>query len=371
MSGSTITPMQTSYGTANYGLLGTLTTNAASVKQTLDTLTEQASTGLISQTYAGLGAGAATSLLLAPALAQQTTWSNNINAATGQMQVAQTALTQISSIASTFYADCNNLNGLNPSEIDSVASSANAALSQVAGLLDSTDGSTYVFAGQDSQNPPVPNPDNILGTGFVTQIAAAVGNLATSGAAATIASTLATASSNASGTSPFSAALSQPAASLSTLLASIQVGDGQQVPVGILASGNAAVSSTGSSTTGSYTRDILRALATLGSLSSSQVNDAGFQSLVSDTYTSLGNAITALNSDAGVMGNTQAQLATTQTEIGTVSTTLQSQVSNAQNVDMATTLSRLSLVQTQLQSSYRMIATVEGLALTNFLPVPA
>jgi flagellar hook-associated protein 3 FlgL len=354
--------------TTNYGLLGALIANSDQVSAQLDQLTTQASSGLVSSSYAGLGSAAATSLMLAPAVAQQTTWSNNIDAVSGPMQVAQTALSQISSIASTFQSDAASLNGLDSSDIDSVAASARDALVQVAGLLDTEDGGSYVFAGQDSQNPPVPDPDDILSSGLVTQISTAVGNLGTAGAAATIASTLSIASSNATGTSPFSAALSQPAAAVQALQQTVQVGDGQQVPVGIVASANSDVTSTGSSTTGSYIRDILRALATLGSLSSSQDSDSGFTTLVTDTQSSLADAVTALNSDAGVMGDRQTQLTATQSSISDVSTALQSQVSNAQDVDMAATLSKLSLVQTQLQSSYQIIATVDGLSLTKYLP---
>src|SRR5262249_38905312 len=154
-------------------------------------------------------------------------------------------------IASTFYAQAVNLNGLQPSEVDSIASDAQDALRQMANLLDATDAGRYVFAGQDSANPPVPDPNAITSSGFYTQIQAAVAGLAGNGAAATIAATLATASSNATGTSPFSAALSQPASALSGQRPLVANGDGQQTPVGILASANADVASTGSSTTGS------------------------------------------------------------------------------------------------------------------------
>ena len=41
---------------AGYGTMSTLIANAATVRQKLDQLTTQASTGLIGQTYAGLGA---------------------------------------------------------------------------------------------------------------------------------------------------------------------------------------------------------------------------------------------------------------------------------------------------------------------------
>ncbi len=50
--------MSIAVGPADYGMLGSLIANASSVKQKLNTLTNQVSTGLIGNTYAGLGAGA-------------------------------------------------------------------------------------------------------------------------------------------------------------------------------------------------------------------------------------------------------------------------------------------------------------------------
>jgi flagellar hook-associated protein 3 FlgL len=353
--------------TAGYDLLGRIVADSAIAKQRLDTLTEQASSGLIADTYAGLGGGATTALALQAAVEQQRTWSDNIGAVTGQMGVAQTALKQISSIASSFYAQANSLNNLDPSAIDTIAADARSALVEVAGLLDTTDGGSYVFAGQDSQNPPVPVPDNILSSVFATQIGAAVANLASAGPAATIAATLGIASSNATGTSPFSPALSQPEPAQAGLRASVQIGAGQHEQVGILASANAAAVSTGSSTTGSYTRDIMRALATLGSLNGGMVLAAGFSQIVADTATSLSGAIGALNADAGVMGDQQASLQAHQTALGDMTTALKAQLSTAEDADLASTLSQLSAVQTRLQASYQLIAGSASLSLTKYL----
>jgi flagellar hook-associated protein 3 FlgL len=354
-------------GETGYGLLGIIVADSQNTKKRLDTLTEQAADGLVADTYGGLGAAASVALSLSPQIAGSTAIQSAISASTSQMQLAQTALGEISSIASAFYADTDELNGLNPSDIDLIASQAQQALQAVAGLLDSQDGGNYVFAGQDSSNPPIPNPEAIWSSGFATQIQTAVAGLAGSGSAAVIASTLASASSNAAGTSPFSTALSQPAAAVNALQTSVQVGPGQSVTTGILASTNAGVTSLGTSTTGSYTRDILRALATLGSLSSSQATTTGFSSVVADVRGSLGNAITALNEDAGVMGNTQAQLTATQTELSQTSIALNAQVSNVETVDMASTLSALTSAQTQLQASYQLIAGLQSLSLTNYL----
>jgi flagellin-like hook-associated protein FlgL len=352
------------------------------VRQKLDQLTNQASSGLVGNSYAGLGAGAPVSLNLRPQIATLQAWQSNVDAATGRMSVAQSAMTQIQSIASNFYAQLNNVGGVNASAVDGIAASARDALSQVASLLDTQDGGVYVFAGQDTANPPVPDPANIANmaaypTGYFAQINAAVSGLAPPGSAALSANaTFAVAVSNTAGTSPFSTYLSQPGATLQ--LPTVQVGQNRSEQVGLLASANsltpasvapATLAGGPSATTGSYMRDVLRALATIGSLSSTQVNVNGFQDLVQDTRISLSGAITGMAQDAGVLGNVQSSLTATQSSLADTQTALTGQVSAVEDVDMASTLSQLSLVQTQMQASYQLISGMSGLSLVKFLPV--
>jgi len=47
---------------------------------------------------------------------------------------------------------------------------------------------------------------------------------------------------------------------------------------------------------------------------------------------------------------------------------LQGQVSSAQDVDMAQTISSITQVQTQLQASYQLIANMQSMTLTKYLP---
>jgi flagellar hook-associated protein 3 FlgL len=140
------------------------------------------------------------------------------------------------------------------------------------------------------------------------------------------------------------------------------------VPTGLLASANSDATSNGTSTTGSYMRDLMRSLATLGSLSSSQVSDPNFGAIVQDTATSLNGVVTAMATDVGVLGDRQTALANTQTQLADTATALSSQVSDAQDADMAATLSKLTATQTQLQESYRLITAASSLSLVNFLP---
>ena len=127
--------MSGTIGQTEYGLLNQLLANSATVRQRLNRLTQQVGSGSIADTYAGLGAGASVSLNLRPQIAALQTQQKNIDAATARLGVTQTSMTQLQNIASGLLANLNNLNGLNPGELDSIAANARAALAQTASLL--------------------------------------------------------------------------------------------------------------------------------------------------------------------------------------------------------------------------------------------
>jgi flagellin-like hook-associated protein FlgL len=104
-------------------------------------------------------------------------------------------------------------------------------------------------------------------------------------------------------------------------------------------------------------------------LTSAQASDPNFAALVSDTQTSVTGAITAMNTDVGILGEQQSSLTTLSTTLSDTQTVLTGQLSTAQNVDMASTLSNLSLMQTQLTESYQLISAASGMSLAKFLPV--
>ncbi len=343
----------------DYGPLNQAIGASDTARASLDRLTRQSADGLVSDSYAGLGAAAQTVVDLRPEIDRLAARQTAIGSVTGRLGVTQAVLTQIGTIASTFSADTAKLGDVSPQQVDSIAASARQALQQVAGLLDSTDGETYVFGGTDSTSPPVPDPDGILASPFYAQTAAAVSGLSANGAAATAAATLAIASSDAAGTTPFAGAPGQAP--------TLDTGDGAPVQVGVLANANTLAVSGGVSTTGSYMRDILRGLATIGNLSSSQASAPGFAALVSDTQASLSGAVSALGQESGVLGTTQSALAASQSAAADTGTALTKQLSSVQDVDMTATLSDLSQVQTQLSASYKLISEMSGLSLVHFL----
>ena len=313
---------------SDYSYLTRLLNNSSTVRDQLQQAQEQVSTGLVSDTYAGLGTQARTALSLAPAIAHQTAYSQNIDAAQGRLDVTQSSMTSISSIASKFYAEVNTYNANDPTSVQTLASDAKAALQQVGDLLNTKSGDIYVFAGQDTGNAPVPNTDpTVMSSGLL---------------------------SSSSGP-PFSS-------TIGTTAPTIQVGAGQSVQVGLIANTNTLTTSSGSPT-GSYMRDTLTALAKIAGLGSSTTAAAD----VASARSTLSNSISAMATETGSLGNIQSGLTTRQTQLTSLTTSLKTQLSSAQDVDSAAAISKASLLQTQLQASYQVIAASRSMSLASYL----
>jgi flagellar hook-associated protein 3 FlgL len=344
------------------GTLAQVIGDASLVKQSIDALTQQSSTGFVSATFDGLGQAASTALDLTAQLGLNTTAQANADQASAIQQVSQTALGQIQTIVAGFTPQLISAQTTGTQALATLSVSAQDALSQVASLLDTKVGDIYVFAGQDSRTPPVPDPGGITQSAFYAAIQSAVAALGGSGAAGVQTQTLA--ASGPGATSPFSASLEG-----SNAPASVDLGGGQRVQVGVLADSNSdAVSAgIGTTSTGSYTRDILRGLATIAALSPAQGSDPQLGALLQGTLQSLQDATGALNTDIGALGTRQARVTSTKTELSDTATALTTQLDGLQQVDLASVSTQLADAQTQLQSSYHVIASLEQLSLAKFL----
>lgn len=351
----------------SHGVLGRLISELSMNRSRLDTVNIQISSGQITDRLSGLGTEVGRVLSLHLSMSAISAWRNSIETSNARTDVTLLAMDRIIAISSEFYAKTNNMNGLNATNIDSTAAAARSSLKELAGLLNTKDGNVFVFSGQDTANPAVPGSENILSSGFYTQIAASIASLSTSGAAVTATSTLAIASSNATGTSPFSDFLSQPASNLQGLRTGLALAHQYHEYVGILASANAESTSSGTSTTGSYMRDLMRSLATIGSMNSSQIGDTGFAELVEDTRTSLRGAIDAMATDAGILGDTRARLHKMSELAGTHVLSATDQANEIEGIDMASAIAQLTDVQAKIQASYQIISSLRELSLARYL----
>ena len=313
---------------SDYSFMARLLNNSSTVRGQLDQAQQQVASGLVSDTYSGLGTQARAALSLAPAIAHQTAYGQNINSAQGRLEVTQSAMTSISGIAAKFYASVNTYNLNDQTSVQTLAADAKSALQQIGDFLNTKSGDVYVFAGKDTSNPPVPNTDpDVMSAGLLAG----------------------------SSGPPFSA-------TIGTSPATVQVGPGQNIQVGLLANANTLATSA-PPTTGSYMRDTLTALAKLAGLGSSTTGTAD----VASARTTLSNSISAMATETGSLGNIQANLTNRQTQLTALTTSLSKQLSSAQDVDVADAISRAALLKTQLQASYQIIADSRSLSLANYL----
>lgn len=349
------------------GPIGRLDAGAAMLRARIEVLTRQVSDGRKGPGYGDIAPEARRAVDLRADMARREAWQGTVSRALARTEVAQKALGRLSDIATQFYQEAIRLDGTSGARISAVAAQARAALGEVAGLLNERHAGEFIFGGSDSANPPIPDPGGIATGGMAAGIAAAVAGLAPGNAAAVAAATLALAQSDAAGTTPFSAFLSDPAQGLTEPRRSVPADAGERVAYGLFANRNAAATSEGA-TTGAWARDILRGLATLAALDPAQAAlGPDFNALVATVRDGLRSAVDAIGEERGALGATERRLEATARRHAEVSVALAGQLAGIEEVDMAETISRLQGTQARLEASYRAISLASSLTLTRFL----
>ena len=143
-----------------------LTTRTASqlstLKNQLNTLSNQVSSGLVSQTYGGLGSGRSTALGAQATLSALAGYASGITAAQTRSNLAVTSLTQVVTLGTSAGTTLNN--GLQSVAASSVAgrSIALGNLQSAFDALNQSAAGNYLFGGSDTTTQPVAATDAIL-----------------------------------------------------------------------------------------------------------------------------------------------------------------------------------------------------------------
>lgn len=351
----------------NINVTARISLNATQLRDRIAVLGEQISTGRKGETYATLGSDAPKAMDLRGEINRRETYQTTINQTLSKIRVSQDVLDRIGAIAQKITANTAKLLGAaRPEEIQVQASQAEAAMAEVATLLNEQLNGEYLFGGSDSRNPPIPNPQTIATSGMGLAIKTQVASLNGSNVTAVLADTKAFAQSNAVGTTPFSVFLSTgPGASEARV--NILGNDNDRVAYGIHANRNAAIVSSGE-TTGSWARDLLRGLASIAGLTPDKAqlgND--FTTFVTTIRKGLESSVDALALERGSLGLTEARLQSMASLQESIGTSLTLQLSNLEEVDMAKTITSFQTTQSQLEASYRALAISQQLSLTRFL----
>ena len=323
------------------------------------------SSGVLSDSYAGLGDQRYQALDLQPQITAVAAWQQNVTSAQNTLSISQTAMSSITSIATALQTSLTSLQGnRSATNISTTAAEARTSLNELGSLLNTKDGALYVFGGNASDTAPVTDPSNITSSSFFQTIAASVASVGTTGAASVEAAIVAAASSNLATQSIFSPALSVAGPAATSLGRVVAVGEQDQVAVGFVATQGIAATAT---STGSPIRDLMSALAVVGSLDQAYASSTAFSSLVSDTATEVGSINSNLNDVVAGLGQTQAQLTSHSDMLGSVSGALIAQLGTTKNSDAATLSTEITSTQNQLTASYTLIADMKGMSLAAYL----
>ena len=323
------------------------------------------SSGVLSDSYAGLGDQRYQALNLQPQITAVGAWQQNVTSAQNTLSVTQTAMSSITAITTALQTSLTSLRGNQSAvAISAAAVEARSSLNELGSLLNTRDGSQYVFGGTASGTAPVMDPSNITSSAFFQTISASVTSVGTTGAAAVETATVAAASDNAPTRSPFSPALSVDASAATSLAHTVTVGEQDHVTVGFVATEGTAPTAT---YTGSSIRDVMRALAVVGSLDQADASSTGFSTLVGDTATQVGSINSSLTDTVARLGQTQALLTSQSNMLDSVSDALKSQLGAVKNSDAATLSTEINATQNQLTASYTLIADMKGMSLAAYL----
>ena len=328
-------------------------------------LQAELSSSVLSDSYAGLGDQRYQALNLQPQITQVSAWQQNVTSAQNTLSVTQTAMSSITAIATSLQTSLISLRGnQSAANVSAAAAEARSSLNELGSLLNTRNGSQYVFGGTASDTAPVVDPSSIAASPFFQAISASVASVGTTGAAAVETATLAAASDNTLTGSVFSTAFSVGGAAAASLTHTVTVGEQDHVAVGFVATAGTAPSAT---STGSQIRDLMRALATVGSLDQADAASTGFSTLIDDTATQVGAINDGLTNTVSRLGQTQAELTSQSGLLGSVSDALKAHLGAIKNSDGPMLSTQINAVQNQLTASYTLIADMKGLSLAAYI----
>lgn len=349
-----------------------LSPTISGLTQSVDRLSSQytalsgaVSSGVVADSYAGLGDSRYQALSLQPEISKIGAWQQNVTSAQNTLNITQTAMSRITTIATNLQTSLVTLQGDKSStNVTAAATEARDALTELATLLNTKNGSEYVFAGNMSNVAPVVDPDDVTNSSYFKTIASSVSSLGTVSASTVEAQTVATASDNEGSVSVFSPTLSVTATNAGTLTHSITIGDQEDVATGIVATGGGDATST---STGSSIRDLMRTLAVVGSLDQADATTGAFSSLVNDTATQLGVVSSNLELSVASLGATQNRLTLKDAALSETGDVLAKQLDAAKGSDPAELSTQITDTQNQLQASYSLIADMKGMSLASYI----
>ncbi len=288
-------------------------------KASADTLGQQITTGVKSTDFSGISSQAAQLVSLTDQSAKQQDYIDTINTVSTRLQVMGLSVSSIETLATQFVgnlpADAYNTQG------ETIQAQAQQVLAQVAGYLNTQDGSDYVFSGNKTTIVPVntaglPNPGTLT-----SSVAGAPPNGYYQGDNGTAQAT---------------------------------VDNGVTLTYGVDANNPAF-------------EQFIRTLNFLANAPPFDQNNPTDVANVTKATQMLNQSVTQLQAVQGTISLQQGQLANQLTTHQNALSLAKSTISNIEQIDPATAITELDTLQTQLQASYQTVSILQQLSLVNYI----
>ena len=341
-------------------------TLATELRARLDQTDARIGSGYRARTLSELGADALVSIDGRRAVNLSESFIRTIDQTRPRIETTLSVLGRVGELARQGVESVMRQFGATPPPLFMVAAGAAQALRELQSLMNETVDGQYLFNGRMSQTPPMPG--DVLASGAFTQIQTQMNALAPGNANAVIAATVASASSNAAGVTPFDAYISTaPGLTEAPIDAAVDVN--LTIRIGLKANANAEAISTGPSTTGSFVRDIFRGLSILASVTDAQraAAPADFADVLENVRVTLDEAFRASQQEAGSLGRISGELDAIRKRHESLRDAMIGTVARVEDADIAQESARRALLDTQLQAVYRLIVARKDLNLANFL----
>ncbi len=334
---------------SNVSLLGQSTAQSqrlADLRQQMDDLSRQVTTGQIADTYSGLGTNAQPLLVLNNQQPLLQTYQNNITSVSNTMTLMNNALTNISDVGNQLVTAIQTQLQNSPANIQNIQQIAQQGLQTVEAMINQNNNGQYLFAGSDNSSPPFTD-DSTLNSNFKNQI----NNWLATGDTATLFNTT-------DGLSGASLGLSAGLAASGNV--TTQIGDNQNVDYTIKADQPGF-------------QNIIRALTLVANTPYPAGADVATATQFSDV---MNHALTTAQAGVAQVNGTTQELAgkfnlvkAAQTNNSSDLSLVQNQISTLTGADTTTAISEMQALQTQLTASYQVTNMVSKLSLVNFITI--
>jgi flagellar hook-associated protein 3 FlgL len=293
--------------------------NLTQMQTQANTLGQQISTGLKSQSFADLPQQASQIINLGAAQSQQQGYIDTINTVNTRLQSMTLATSTITSLVQQFSSQLQT-NAFNPTGA-TIQSQAQGLLSEIGNYLNTQDGEGYVFSGSASTTAP-----------FVASGLPSPGDLTT----------------NVSGAPPAGYYAGNDAVSQA------QVDTNLNLSYGVTADNPAF-------------EQVIRVLNYFANAGPLDQNNATDVANVNQAQQMLTGAATSLQQLTATIGMQQSQLNDVQQAHQSSLSLAQGSISDIEKADPATVITQLNALQTQLESSYQAISILQNLSLANYI----